>query len=329
VSEPLRTPSESPPHGGLSPLAHLPKPIQRLLETLDRANLPMLASALTFDAMLAIIPLAILLVAGLGFLLARTMYFDAADPGALITSFLPDHLHSSTSVDPFAVVESVLLKIRGYRSQLTLIAVPTFIWFSTRLFASIRICLSQIFNVRQRPVRGHFVVSYVLGYLLAKVRDLVMVMVVLLLALVNTVLSAALALMTTRDTTLPPPWSFFVSEGGRLLGNTVAIVFGLALFVTMYRYASPKRLAWSGALLAGGVATVGFELAKRLFGLYLARVAHGGQFTVDANIGAALLVILWVWYMSLVFLIGAAAADVWDHMRTAKVTAAAAAAVTG
>jgi membrane protein len=318
---------ESPPSGGLSPLAHLPKPIQRLLETLDRANLPMLASALTFDAMLAIIPLAILTVAGLGFLLSHTTYSDTANPGALISSFLPDHLHVSTGVDPFTVVEGILGKIRDYRSKLTVVAVPTFIWFSTRLFGSIRTCLSQIFQVRQRTLRGHFVVSYILGLLLAKLRDLVMVLVVLALALVNTVLSAALAIYTTRGVTLSAPWSFFVTEGGRLLGNVVAIAFGLALFVAMYRYASPKRLAWSGALLAGAVATVGFELAKRLFGVYIARAAHGGQFTLDVNIGAAMLVILWLWYMSLVFLIGAAAADVWDHMRTSRITAKAEAAL--
>ncbi len=299
-------------------MAHLPLPIQRLLETLDRANLPMLASALTFDAMLAIIPLAILTVAGLGFLLARMTYFDAADPSAMFVGFLPNHVHGGNGVDPFLVVESVLAKIRGYRSQLTLFAVPTFIWFSTRLFGSIRVCLTRIFHVRQRTVRGHFVVSYILGYLLAKLRDLVMVLVVLLLALVNTVLSAGLAIFTTRGVTLSAPWSFFVSLGGRLLGTAVALFFGLALFVTMYRYASPKRLAWSGALLAGGVATAGFEIAKRLFGLYLARAVQGGQFTLDVNIGAVLLLILWLWYMSLVFLIGAAAADAWDHSRTAR-----------
>ena len=271
--------------------------------------------------MLAIIPLAILTVAGLGFLLARTTYFDGADPGALIVSFLPNHVHGGAA-DPFALVESVLPKLRGYRSHLTLFAVPTFIWFSTRLFGAIRVCLSRIFQVRQRPVNGHFVVSYVLGYLLAKLRDLVMVLVVLLFALINTVLSAALALFTAQGVTLTPPWTFFVSEGGRLLGQGIALGFGLALFVTLYRFASPKRLAWSGALLAGGVATVGFEVAKRLFGLYLLRAAHSGQFTLDVNIGAVLLLILWLWYMSLVFLIGAAAADVWDHMRMARVAAA-------
>ena len=89
--------------------------------------------------------------------------------------------------------------------------------------------------------------------------------------------------------------------------------------MALYRYASPKRLPWSGALLASAVAAVGFEIAKRLFGLYLRYLNYSGQYSIEANVGAALLIILWLWYMSLVFLIGAAAADVWDRSRAARV----------
>lgn len=286
----------------------------RLLETLDRANLPLLASALTFDAILAFIPLAILTVAGLGFLLARTSYLGTADPGLLVERFLPAHLHSRLGPDPFALVESLLEKIRNYRSQLTLVAVPLFLWFSTRLFGAVRVCLSRIFQAKPPQVHRHLVVSYLLGYLLAKLRDLAMVGFVLLLALLNTVTSAGLALLTARGAELAAPWTFLATAIGRWLGEGFAIGFGLLLFIALYRYASPKRLSWSGALLAGGVATVGFELAKRLYGLYLGHLARGGAYSVDANVGAVLLLILWFWYMSLVFLVGAAAADVWEHV---------------
>lgn len=299
-------------------MPHLPAWLVKLFEVLDRANLPLLASALTFDALLAIIPFAILLIAGLGFLLSQTQTFGDADPSALLSRFLPEHSHALGD-DPFLMVERIIEKIRGYRSHLTLFAVPTFLWFSTRLFASVRACLSSVFQVRQRPAPGGFVVSYLLGYVFGKVRDLAMVGFVLALALVNTVLSAALVLFGSERVYLTPPWTFFVTGLGQILGELLTFATGLALFVALYRYASPKRLAWSGALLAGAVATVGFEAAKRLFGLYLRYLAHGGQYSLDANVGAALLVVLWIWYMSLVFLIGAAAADVWDRMH-ARVT---------
>lgn len=304
----------------------LPRWLVHLLEVLDRANLPFLASALTFDAMLALIPLAILIIAGLGYLLAQTTNFGSADPTEVLNAFLPTHAHFAKD-DPFALVENIFEKIRGYRSQLTLFAIPAFLWFSTRLFGAVRTCLSSIFQVRARPAPGGFVVSYLLGYLLAKLRDLAMVGVVVMLALLNTLFSAGLAVLPASGASLEPPWTFFVSGLGQVLGTVLAVSFSMILFMSLYRYASPKRLAWSGALLASAVATAGFELAKHLFGLYLSYLNRGGQYSIDANVGAALLIILWLWYMSLVFLIGAAAADVWDRSHTAKLLAAAQAAV--
>lgn len=288
---------------------------------LDRANLPFLASALTFDAILAFIPLAILIVAGLGYLLIQSNSLGPADPTEVLSRLLPNHIHTASG-DPFALVENIFESIRGYRSQLTLFAIPAFLWFSTRLFSAIRTCLCSIFQVRARPAPGGFVVSYLIGYLFAKLRDLAMVGVVVVLVLANTLVSAGLALFRAQGVKLDPPWTFFVSGLGQILGTVVAVLFSLLLFIALYRYASPKRLAWSGALLASAVAAVGFEIAKRLFGLYLTYLNYGGQYSVDANVGAALLVILWFWYMSLVFLIGAAAADVWDRGHAARMLAA-------
>lgn len=299
-----------------SPPAPTSMPV-RILETLERANLPLLASALSFDAMLALIPIAILAIAGLGLALDATSFMGAQDAGALFTTFLPAHVHG-IDTDPFILVEGLIEKIRGYRSRLTWLAVPAFLWFSTRLFAAVRVCLSQVFQVRQRPAPGGLVLSYILSYVIAKGRDLLMVAVLLAMLLVNTVLSGGIALLTAEGVYLEPPWTFLLSTGGRFLGEALALAFGVGLFFMLYRFASPKRMAWRGALLASVVATVGFEIAKRGYGLYLATAARSGQFSVDANVGAALLFVLWIWYMSLVFLIGAAAADVWDRTRAAK-----------
>lgn len=278
--------------------------------------MPLLASALTFDALLAIIPLGILVVAGLGLLLDRTAYFGATDPGQLIEGFLPTYRARDGGPDPAALVARLLELVGGYRSRLTWVAIPAFLWFGSRLFGGVRVALSQVFGARARTRHPRIVLDYLLTYLFAKLRDLRMIGVLLLLATINAILSAGLAVLNAEGVLLDPPWTFFASGLGRVLTEVVAIGSALGLFTLLYRYASPKRLHWQGALLAAGVATAGFELAKRLFGLYLSYLARGGVFSVDANIGAALLFILWMWYMSLVFLIGAAAARVWEDDRT-------------
>lgn len=309
------TPGGVPPAG--EPLAPIPIRAQ-VLATLDRVNLPLLSSALTFDALLAVIPLAILIVALLNWLLSANSSLGGSAPGELFARFLPAHQHGS-GTDPFTLTEQLIAKIETWnRSKLTWFAIPLFVWFSSRLFAAVRICLSQIFQVRQRPVRGHFVWSYVAGYLLAKARDVAIALIVIVLAIANTLTTAVLSIAAAHGVDADPRWSFLFTTAGQWAARGAAFLFGVALFVVLYRYASPKRLAWSGALIASAVATLGFELAKRVYGLYLVSVPHGGQYSIDADLGAALLFILWLWYMSFVFLIGAAVADVWDRARAAR-----------
>ncbi len=247
-------------------------------------------------------------------LLDRTDYFGMLDPGALIANFLP-RSNGADGGAPFALVAGILEKIRGFRSSVTWVAIPAFLWFSTRMFSAVRACLSNIFHAQGPQMPGGYVVSYLIGYVVGKGRDLVMVLVVLSLALINTLLSGGIAVLTGQGIYLEPPWTFLVSGFGVIAGEFVALASGVALFVTLYRYASPRRLSWRGSLLAAAVSTAGFELAKRLFGLYLARAATGTQFAIDVNIGALLLLILWLWYMSLVFLIGATVAQVWEGRR--------------
>lgn len=311
-------PMESPPGGGLSAVAAPVSLRVQILATLDRVNLPLLSSALTFDALLAIIPLAILIVALLSWLLASSN-LGANAPSELFARFLPAHAHG-TGTDPFSLTEQLISKIEGWNrtARYTWFAIPLFVWFSSRLFAAIRVCLSQIFQVRQRPIHGHFVWSYIAGYVVARAQDVAIALVVMVLAIANTLTTATLGIAAARGIDADPRWRFLLTTGGQLAARGVAFLFGIALFVLLYRYASPKRLAWSGALIASVVATVGFELAKKLYGLYLVSIPHGGQYSIDASLGAALLFILWLWYMSFVFLIGAAVADVWDRARAAR-----------
>jgi uncharacterized BrkB/YihY/UPF0761 family membrane protein len=72
----------------------------------------------------------------------------------------------------------------------------------------------------------------------------------------------------------------------------------------------------SGGCLAGRVARPGitavlFELAKRIFGWYL-RFALVNSVSVDANIGALILFVIWLYYTALVLLLGGVIAETWD-----------------
>ncbi len=316
TKSPEQRPRKSPPHGGLSAvLPHKPRIVDRVMQVADRVHIPLLASALTFDALLALVPLVVLMLEGLGWILSQTTWFELSDPAQLVTALLPLHVHSESAADPFAMVESLLTTVRDYQSRFTWVAVPAFLWFGSRLFSAIRGCLSEVFEAKSPEHHPSPALDFLLGFLFGKLRDFGMMGVLLALALANTVLSATVTLLAADSVYLAPPFTFLASTLGRLLAELVAFGTALLLFSMLYRYASPKRMAWRGSLIAATVATVGFELAKRLYGWYLAYWAGGGVYAIDAGVGAVLLFLLWVWWVAMVFLLGAAAARVWEKGR--------------
>ncbi len=284
--------------------------MRRTLEAADENHVPFLASALTFDTLLAAVPFVLLSLAGLGWLAQVISNGASPDPTTLFEEFLPPH--QAGPADPFAAAERILGRIAQVGRQVTLVALPAFLWFATRAFASIRTALNDIFDVSLRPPRRrHFLV----GFLLGKFRDLSMVLMTLALFLASTAISAGLVLMQAWGEERLPEAAFWVGTLGRLLGQGVAFGFIVLLFFGLYRFASTRRIRWKAALVASLFAAVAFELARRLFAFYVLNVASWSRTATDAQLGAVILAVVWVYYSALVFLLGGVVAETWELRR--------------
>jgi membrane protein len=249
-----------------------------------------------------------LLLIGFTHLAQAVTHASEVDTMELFHRFLPPHT-SLPDRDPFGIIERLLTGITEKRGQLSLYAVPTFLWFSTRLFAGVRTALNDIYDVSLRPPRHRAIITL---FLLAKLRDTAMVVGTLILFLANTLLTTGLAIVQARGAETMPELGFFVSTVGRLLGQLLAFAFSVSLFYVTYSYASVRRLPWKTALLAATFTAVMFEVAKRLYALYLANFASFEGLGGDANLGAIVLFILWVYYTAIVFLLGAVVAETWE-----------------
>jgi membrane protein len=211
-------------------------------------------------------------------------------------------------MDPFATIESILGRLVEVGRSLSLVAIPAFLWFSTRLFAGIRTALNSIYDVGLRPPKGHFL----LRFLLAKARDLGMVLLTLTLFLANTTLTFGVQFLRKYfgEHGLGDNPIIRVLEGG--LGELLAFAFSIALFFLLYRHASLRRVGWQAAFLASGFMAVAFEVAKRLYALYLQGASGYGAAAVDKSVGAVLLFVAWVNFTALVFLLGGVIAETWE-----------------
>jgi membrane protein len=291
--------------------------LKRIINQADRHNIPFLASALTFDALLAAIPFLLLVLVGLTHMAQLLAQSEAQDLHSLFQRFLPPG--SDAGSGAFSVIADFLTKFAAKRGTVSLYAVPAFIWFATRLFASIRTGISLVYDAPRRP--QHFILAYLSG----KLRDAMMVLLMVALLVASATLGSGFRLMDKLGRTLVHEWprvEFFVTGFGNLITQVTAFAISISLFYVVYRHASPRRLPRPACLVGSVFTAVLFEVARRLYAWYLGNTATVSRFSLDASTGALILFVLWLYYTMLVFLLGAVVAETWDLHRRQRVSKA-------
>jgi membrane protein len=281
--------------------------LRRALFAAGENNIAFLASALTFDALLAAIPLILLVLVGLSALIQVKGGVLAHDLTNAIERFLPPHVGEGGE-DPSAVVRALMERIAEHRSRLSLYAAPLFLWFSTRLFASARTALNRIYRVATPPPKPrHFLVSF----LFAKGWDVVMVGLALLLFLGYMGVSGGLTVAETWGATQATAVAPLVSYLGRFLSGLMSFAAALTVFLVLYRFGAARLIRWRTALVGATFAAAAFELARRVFGIYLLSLAYQNGPSAYANLTAVFLFVLWAYYAAIVFLFGGVVAETW------------------
>lgn len=270
--------------------------VGRVYEGAAEANVPFLASGLTFDALLAAVPFVFLLLSVAGYVLsARAGRLDLQIHEYLM-QFLPSAAQRGPS-DPFAPAVRLIEGVVAQRSTLGLLGVPLFIWFSTRLFGSLRATLCEVFDIDETR-----------SWLKGKVHDVLLVLVTTSLLLVNTLLSEGLELLLRYR-------PLGVNLFGFLSAQIVAFAVVLTLFVIVFRYVPARPVRLDTALLASVICALGFEVAKHLLGLYFQNMVRPDSLVSDATVGGILLFVVWTYYMCFVFLVGGQIAQTYELMR--------------
>jgi len=271
---------------------------RRTFDAAFEDNIPFLASALSFDLLLTIIPFVALLLATVGYLVQHQVTTQQVELHELLARLLP----SSAGGVPdkaFALVESALAGVVRQRGRLTAVGLPLFLWFSTRLFGGLRAALNEVFDTdEQRP------------WPVAKALDLAMVLwtgALLVLATLVATWEARNAGAVAHS--FPLDWMWHLSL------ETIAFAVGVAMFFSVFKLLPSRRIDWRTALVAAVFCALGFEVAKRLYALYVIRFATLDRVASDANIVALLLFLLWIYYTAYLFLLGGEVAETYDLVR--------------
>jgi len=266
--------------------------VRRVWEGALEANIPFLASGLAFDFLLAAVPFVVVVLALIGYALSAHAAASRLD----LTSYLR-HLFPSygprLGAGPFEPVIRLAQDVVQSRGKLSLVGFPLFIFFATRLFGSLRAALCEVFDTTEtRPL------------LRAKLFDAEMVLATALLVVLNVALSEGIGLEVRH-------LGFVEYFGAQLL----AFAFLIVLFVMIFKYAPAHRIRWDTALVAAVACAVGFDVAKELLGAYFRATMDPERMTGNATLGAVVVLVAWVYYMTFVFLVGAQIAQVYELRR--------------
>lgn len=267
--------------------------VVRVYEGAAEANIPFLASGLSFDALLASIPFVFLLLSVGGYILSAQAGGSQLEIEVYLREILPD---TRSGENPFEPLIGLVARVINARGTLGLIAVPAFIWFSTRLFGSLRAALNEVFDTRETR-----------SLLVAKTQDILLVVVTTALFVINVMLGQGVTLLTELNVLGLGFLGFFAAQ-------ILAFASAVVVFVVIFRYAPATRLRRDTALFAAFICAVGFEGAKYLIGAYI-RTIRPGALVSDATVAAVLLFVVWVYYMAFVFLLGGQIAQVYDLRR--------------
>ncbi len=275
---------------------------KRVWDNAGEDNIFFLAGGIAFNILLAAVPFLVLLGTGLAYLLNQSSDASSAEVGAIIDRLLP------TAQGPDSIVRRIINDVTRSGERVGLISAISFLWFSTRLFGSLRTVLAEVFDIEADR-----------GIVAGKIFDMKITVIATVLVAAYTTLSAYLAAATTRGVAVLSDIGLRRELMGRLeysVGRLLAFAFIVLMFFALYKYLPLRRIRWQTALIASMFTSVCFELAKNLFTMYMKQFSPGSLYT--GTILAAVILVIWVYYAATIFILGGEVAQVAELRRVRR-----------
>jgi YihY family inner membrane protein len=269
-------------------LKHSSYYISHLNKSIADNHVFLLASGLSFSVLTCIIPFVLILFSILGTILSRpqieneiSIYIDRMIPYPEEADFVKNLILER--VDDFTV----------YGTLAGVIGVFGMIFMSSGLFGSLRTILNRVYKVvRERPVWT------------GNLKDVGLLLLVIFYFLVSVaILPTSEALLETAQKV---EFLSFLKIGAvtNVLVATTSFVIAFVSFYIVYWLLPQNKLPQKVIQLSAITAAILWQFANQLFGFYI-----GHALTLKNVYGAYSLIVvvaIWIYYTSIVFIIGAA-----------------------
>jgi membrane protein len=237
-----------------------------------------LSSGITFNLLICLIPVSLLLLAIVG----TYLYSDREVLGHIRRYFE----NAVPSLDP-RIMRNILRIIRD-RKIVGILGIAGLIWTSTWVFSSLRTALNMIFQVKRDR-----------GILRGKAIDLFMILLAGIFLLMSMILTSGISFIQTYRLgpflSLGPTFRF-------ILKYIIPFFFTFWMCFLIYKIIPNRKIYFKAAFRAALFTSLLWEVAKQLFGWY---VLHLGRFSmVYGSLSTLAIFFLWIYYSSVILLMG-------------------------
>jgi membrane protein len=208
-------------------------------------------------------------------------------------------LQSSVGADAAAMLQDTVRNIQTVKTSalMTVIGIAMLILGAIGVFRELQTSLNQILRVPARKKAGGLwglARSYLLSFSLLLTSSF--------LLLVSMVLSTMVAALSRGAATLVPAPLLLLGLGEWLLSALVIWV----IFFLLYRFLPDRRFPAGSLAWGSSAATALFLVGKAVLAIYLATAAAASPYGLTASL---LILLLWIYYSSMIFLTGAEVVD--------------------
>jgi membrane protein len=266
-------------------------------------NALFLAGGIAFNILLAAVPFFLLLIAGVTYLLPILYRGQVDSPSAV--SFFIDRLLPAHEEAPDSPIHKLVTDVLRTRTSFTIYGAIGFVWFSTRLFGSLRTVLADVFDIEHER-----------GIIQGKLFDIQLTIVATLLFVASTALNTYLTIFTKSGVEFLGRLGLRADVMGGLeywMGRALAFGFIAAMFFALYKYLPVRRVRWRSAWIAALFTSFMFEAARWIFSAYVRTFNPGSLYT--GTLTAIVVVVVWTYYAALIFILGGEVGQVYELRR--------------
>jgi membrane protein len=246
--------------------------------TIDRfgeANSTQAAAGMSYYAFFSLFPLLLFLVVGASYVLEVQSAYD----------YIMNQVFNLLPTAQ-AVIDANLQQVLQSRGAVGLIGLIGFLWSSTSFFAILTRNINRA-NPNYKP--RNFLEDRALALGMIGLLALLMGLSLLSNTLANIIPQINLIFISGKPLHETLIWRYLI--------KLIPVVITLLMFIGLYRFIPKKKIGWTGVLIAAPIATIGFQLATRLFTWLLSRGMVRYEL-VYGSLGTIVGLMFWIYLIS-------------------------------